>query len=117
MKFKRPENLPFPQVYKSFIVNGEEFYISDLSEDLSEEAWELIAKFLIPEETFCKSKQIHKNDYAMHFMYDGYLELFKQKTSLACFKKETNQLVGINVLGVKTRGVESNRIVSHEQHF
>lgn len=112
MEFQRPEDLPFPQVYRTFIVNGEEFYISDLCEDVSEEAWKLIAKFLIPEETFCKSKQIHKNSYAMNFMYEGYLELFKKKTSLACFKKETNELVGLNVLGVKTRGIESNRIVS-----
>lgn len=112
MEFKRPANLQFPQIYESFAAGGDEFFISELTEDKSEEAWELIAKSLVPEETFCRSKQIMKNAYAMNFLHEGNLALFKQRNSLACYKKANNELVGLNVLGVKTRGIDIKRNVS-----
>ena len=112
MEFKRQESLNFPQIYKTFKVSDEEFYISDLTDDYFDAALELLVMYVMPEENFCKAIQIHKNPNAMKIMCENYRILFAKKTSLACFKKETNELVGLNILGVNTKGVEKVLSVS-----
>lgn len=112
MEFKRPENLKFPQIYKTFMVNDENFYITDLTEDHAEEALGLLVEFVIPEENFCKAVQIHKKPNAMKIMCDNYRVLFAKKMSLACFKADTKELVGLNILGVKMKNEQKATTVS-----
>jgi hypothetical protein len=112
MEFVRSVDLVYPQIYKTFLAGDEEFYIADLTEDHADEAWKLIEEFVIPEENFCKAVQIHTKPNAMKVMENGYRELLKQKVSLGCFKKKTDELVGLNILSVKVKGQESVRKVS-----
>lgn len=114
MEFKRPESSIFPQKYQSFTVNGEEFYISDLTEDHTEAALDLLVNYVIPEETFCKGIRIHEKPNAMKIISENYLELFAKKTSLVCCKKESDEIVGLNILGVKTKGEKDDKIVSNK---
>lgn len=104
MGFERPESSKYPQVYATFQVGGEDFHISDLTETHWEEALDLLVKYVIPEETFCRALKVHKKPNAMKIMIDGYRDLFKKKVSLACFNAATGELVGLNILAVKTKG-------------
>lgn len=104
MGFERPESSNYPQVYATFQAGDEEFHISDLTEDHWEEALDLLMKYVIPEETFCRAIKIPEKPNAMKIMIDGYRDLFKKKVSLACFKAATGELVGLNILAVKTKG-------------
>lgn len=94
------------------MANNEEFHIADLTEKHVEEALELLAKFVIPEENFCKAIQIHTKENAMKIMMETYRELIAKRMSLGCFKTGTDELVGLNILGVKTRGEKSESKVS-----
>lgn len=111
MEFKRPEDSLYPRIYKTFSVNNEEFYITDLTEDYAEEALELLTQYVIPEENFCKALQIHTKPNAMKIMVDKYRQLFKRKMSLACFRTKDGELVGLNILGVTTRGATNHPTV------
>lgn len=112
MDFRRPEGSVFPQIYETFAVNGQEFYISDLEVDHDGQAAELIEKFVIPEENFCKAIQIHTKPNAMKVMMDGYQDLFNKRTSLVCVRKLTGEVVGLNILAVKTVGQKRENVVS-----
>lgn len=100
----------YPQIYREFCVKDEEFYIADLTEDDAEEALDLLVKYVIPEENFCKAIEIHKKPNAVKVMCDGYRGLFKLKTSLACFRQDSKELVGLNILGVKMRDEEAKPV-------
>lgn len=117
MGFERPESSKYPQVYATFQAGGEKFHISDLTEDHWEEALTLLVKYVIPEETFCRAIKIHKKPNAMKFMIDSYRRLFKEKVSLACFKAATGELVGLNILAVKTKGESKEPVRNFESNF
>lgn len=112
MAFTRPEPLVYPQIYKSFVVKNEEFYISDLTEDHTEQAIELASNYIIPEENFCKAIQIHTKPNAMKIISDRYRDLIRKRMSLACFKADTKELVGLNMLNVSTKGETIRQLVS-----
>jgi hypothetical protein len=111
MSFQRPETSIYPQTYRYFVSNNEKFYIADLKNESVEDALDLIAEFVIPEENFCKAIQIHKKENAMRVMVEAYRDLFAKKMTLACYK-DNGELVGLNVLGVKNRGEKSEEKLS-----
>lgn len=111
MEFKGPEATNYPQVYERFFARDEEFYVADLTENHVDEALDLLTKFVIPEENFCKAIQIHTKVNAMKVMTESYRELIAKKTSLGCYN-ELGELVGLNILAVKTRGEKSESKVS-----
>lgn len=82
------------KVYEKFSSKGEEFFIAILPENHIDDALDLLTNFCIPEENFCKAIQIHLKPNAMKIMMESYRELFQQNLTLACFTKETLELVG-----------------------
>ena len=107
----------YPRTYKEFSVQGEDFVITDLTLDHSEDALDLLIKYVIPEENFCKALQIHKKPNAMKSMIQAYREHFQKKTSLACFRKDNKELVGLNILGVKFKDEKPSQPVSQTEVF
>jgi hypothetical protein len=103
MEFERAEGAVYPQIYKTFESKGEEFIITDLTVDHEEEALELLLNFVVPEENFCKSIKLHKNENAMKIIRESYKKHFKKQMSLACFKKVSGELVGLNILNVVSK--------------
>lgn len=103
MSFTRAEGAIYPRVYKNFKIGDEEFSIADLSVNHEDEALELLVEFVVPEENFCKAIQLHKNENAMKIVCENYKKLFQKKMSLACFKKDSGELVGLNILNVVSK--------------
>lgn len=97
-----------PQVYKTFTSkDNEEFIIQDLPEDKFEEAAKFMIDYYSKEETFLKAIKVSEM-----VLKDFYLFILKQKCTIACFKKDSNELVGINALSVKTRGIDMSFMVN-----
>lgn len=101
-----------PQVYKTFTTkDNEEFIIQDLPEDKFDEAARFMIEYYSREETFFNAMG---NKVSESVLTDFYQFVFKQKCTIACIKKGTNELVGINVLSVKSRDVDTNTKVEQE---
>lgn len=103
MAFHRVASAVYPQIYKTFESKGEEFCIVDLVEEQEREALDLLVKYVIPEENFCKAIHIHTKENAMRIISENYRKLFKKQMSLACVKKSSGELVGLNVLSVVSK--------------
>lgn len=108
-KFERSGIVFIPQVYHSFTIKNkdtdevEEYFVQDLPQEKVEEASEFMIENYVKHETFLKATKV-PNAALMEF----YRFVFQQKVSLACFKKDTGELVGLNALSVKSKGVDTN---------
>lgn len=111
MEYKRSENSIFPQVYRTFTAKGDEFYISDLTEEHTEAALNFLCRIVIPEENFCRGIRIHEKPNAMKIICENYRELFAKKTSLVCIESKTGKIIGLNILGVKTKEEKDDKTV------
>lgn len=120
-KFQRStsyEDSLYPQIYHTFKakdLEGDElveFYIQDMTEKHYDEAVEFIAKYLMPEEIFCRAAKIPGNEAAEKAFKVYYSTIVKEKFSLACFSLKTHEMVALNSFVVETRGLQ-NKIMVH----
>lgn len=114
-KFVRPESLPFPETYYTFKARDlssddiVEYRVQDLPDNFHEQAIDLIVKHFLPQETFCACKRIVERPASVKVIRDFYSEILKNKLTLACFRNgNDDDLVGINVFIVKTKGTKSD---------
>lgn len=104
-KFERPVISFAPQVYSTFSSKNvetnedEEFYIQDLPGERFEEAAKFMVQHYTKEEPFQVAYNVPEDT-----LMDFYRTVFKQKVTLVCFKKGTDELVALNALSVKTKG-------------
>lgn len=113
VKFKRAEDSLYPQIYYTFTAKDEsdeltDYYVQDLTEQYFDEAIDVIARYLMPEETFSLAARIPESETAVNGFRNFYRKLVEQKLSLACFKKGSDNIVAVNVLIVEARGFESS---------
>lgn len=92
-----------PQVYKNFTAADEEFVIKDLSTDRIEEAADFMIKFYASDETFMKVIKVSEN-----LLKQFYRFVFKENCAIGCFKKTTDEMIGINALSVKTKSIDTS---------
>lgn len=97
-----------PTVYKNFTFNNEEtgsqeYVIKDIPIERLEEATQFMIKYYFYEETFFRSIKVPEAAMA-----DYYRFVFKQKTSIGCFNKASDEMVGINALTVRTKGFDTS---------
>jgi hypothetical protein len=94
-------------MFDSFVVsnNGsdEEFVVQDLPQDRVEEAAKFMLEYYVKDETFQKATKVSEET-----LTDFYRFVLRQKVSLACFKKNTGELIALNALSVKSKGVDTN---------
>lgn len=108
-RFERPAIYFAPQIYSSFSLKNkttnedEEFYIKDMPEEKFEEAARFMVKYYTKDETFLNARKASEAAL-MNF----YRFVFRQKVALACFKKSNDELVGINALSVKSKGIDTD---------
>lgn len=101
-----------PQIYKTFTNDDEEFIIQDLPTDRIQEAAEFMIEFYATGETFMKAIKVSES-----LMVEFFLFVFKENCALGCFKKESNEMVGISALSVKTKGIDTSFKVNLEAMF
>lgn len=91
------------QVYSNFTAKNEEFRIEDLPEDKFDEAVDFMIKYYVAEETFMKAFSVNERS-----LRDFYLFVFKQRTAIVCFAKGSSDIIGINALSVRTKGIDTS---------
>lgn len=92
-----------PQVYGKFSVKNEEFSIEDLPANQFEDAVDFMIKYYAADETFMKAFQVPEQS-----LREFYRFVFKQRTTIVCFKKGCSDIVGINALSVRTKGIDTS---------
>lgn len=95
-----------PKVYLTFTVNNEageaeEFIIQDLPLELIDEAVEFMIRYYARDEVFSNAIKVSESELKKYFEF-----VFRKKCGIACFTVKTHELVGINALSVKTKGLD-----------
>jgi hypothetical protein len=113
-KFERSGILFKPQVYHSFTIknketNEVEYFVQDLPQQKVEEASEFMFKHSAKYETFKRAMDAPKEALIKFYRF-----ILSQKVSLACFKKDSGELVGLDILSVMSKGVETNFKVNNQ---
>lgn len=118
--YVRPESSSYPQTYYRFEAsdpnsnNIVKYHVQDLTEDDYDKALELIAKYLTPDETFQRAINLAGKDYLTELLQLYFGSIFDEKVSIACFNSESNEMVGLNALTIKSRGVKETLQVKNK---
>lgn len=104
--WKRPENIPFPSVWLTFKakdLNSDdlvEYRVQDLPEDRYDEAIEHMTTIFLPDEPMCRSTDLYKDSVSVAEIQDLWRLMLKQRIVLVCFKLGSDEIVGMNMLGI-----------------
>lgn len=112
-KYERSKDELYPTVYHTFKARSRiseelvDYYIQDLTQNHADEAVELIFKYFTPDEAFQKAAKYDGNEDCLKYLRQFYKKKFEERVSLACFISGSNEMVGLNVLSVHTKGIQS----------
>lgn len=107
--WKRPGDLKFPAQYYKFIARDKdtndlvEFTVEDIPESRYEEASRFMIKHFVPYEPKLVSRKACNDPDVLKDCFTRYCHGLKQKVSVACFRKGSDEFVGINILEVLGR--------------
>lgn len=109
MEFQRPEGSAYPLVYDSFKLRLEgsdhedEFIIQDLTENFFDDAVDIIVENHAKGAVFHKAAGTLNDETGLTRVRNMYRDAFKEKISLICLNKATQEIAGINSLFLKSR--------------
>jgi len=107
--WSRPENIEFPQIYSRFVAldcDSEdkvvEYRVEDLQEDRFEDAVTIIRDKHLMDEPMKSSKGVRDCPVSVQEMIENLWNMLRQKISLVCYRKGSDEIVAVNILGVIT---------------
>ncbi|XP_055684401.1 uncharacterized protein LOC129790738 isoform X1 [Lutzomyia longipalpis] len=119
MKWERPENIAFPQVWGRFSAKDPEsggianYRIEDLTEDRYDEAVNLLVEYLLPEEPMNCSLGIMNDKEYLAKMRNMWNEIVNKKLGIVCYKDNSNEICGLNLLEIFFQaedGIQQNQL-------
>lgn len=102
-KWKRSNDLKFPQIYHKFMRDDVEYRIEDIPEERYVEACEFMLKHFVPFEPKLVSRNGKDDPLVLEDYFNKYMSGIKQKVSVACLKANSNDFIGISILEVLGR--------------
>lgn len=105
-RWKRPSELGFPIRYKKFVTGNKEcnklleYRIEDIPENRYEEACEFMVKYFVPHDPRIVIKNGQNDPDLLDDHYRFFMRAIQQKMSIACFKRGSDDFVGVNILEV-----------------
>lgn len=108
LTWKRPGSVAH-QVWHEFQVKNqetnkvEEFYVQDLPREKFNAALNHMLQHFLPDEPICKSKAVINDAAALREICMLWQNVLEQNIVLACFKKDCQEIVGLNMVCVVTR--------------
>lgn len=113
--WKRPSDLKFPVQYYKFVTrdsdkdNGKlvEYRVEDIPESRYEEACRFMVKHFVPYEPKLVARKGQDDPLVLEDYYNKYMHGIKQKVSVACLKRGSDEFVGVNILEVLGRNDSS----------
>lgn len=106
--WKRPESLG-NQVWHTFRAKNartnefEEFVVQDLPREKHEEALDHMLVHFLPDEPICKLKNVKHDTAALAEICELWRNVMSQSVTLACFKKNCSEIIGLNMVCVLTK--------------
>lgn len=107
--WKRPCKLRFPAQYYKFAARDRdsnklvEFTVEDIPESRYEEACRFMLKHFVPYEPKLVARDGQHDPAVLEDYFNIYMSGIKQKASVACYKKGSDEFVGVNILEVLGR--------------
>lgn len=106
----KPETVSIPSVHYNFLAKDKnsdeivEYRVQDLSEKYYELAVEFMAKYFLPDETLCSSKNVSMIPEPVRIFSDFWRQALTQKLSIGCFRNndQNDELVGVNILSASS---------------
>ncbi|XP_059618005.1 uncharacterized protein LOC132262682 [Phlebotomus argentipes] len=111
-KWKRPESVPFPSVWRRFKAKDEEtgemvnYRVQDLPEDRYEEAVQLLVEHFLKDEPIFMITGAADEPQSVLGFSNAWRIILQDKISLVCFKEDSDEIVGVNVLKLCCKEVE-----------
>lgn len=97
-----------PQVWHSFKSENhstkeiEEFIVQDLPREKFQESLDFMLEHFLSDEPICKSKNVRRDEQALKQIYQLWINVLEQNVVLACFKKNSSEIIGLNMVCVIT---------------
>lgn len=112
LSWKRSPEVDFPQVWSRFNATDHdgtvvEYRIQDLPEDRFHEVIYIMQRYHMESEVL-RVKRIREDPVCFREVTEKWWECLRQKVTLVCFKESSDEIVGLNVLGVVTQS-ETNQ--------
>lgn len=104
--WKRPEGLNPVCCYYKFVSGDEkcdklvEYKIRDIPENRYDEACKFMLSYFVPYEPKLVARNAQNDPNVLEDCYYVYMRALKQKVSVGCFKRGSDEFVGINILEV-----------------
>ncbi|CAB3254494.1 unnamed protein product [Arctia plantaginis] len=106
MPFSRPSHLPYPNIWSRFTTNRGTLRIQDVTEDMQQQAMDLLTTYFTRDEPPCKYIEIHKHPTALSELQKLWRNALKDNISIACVVDDDSQppnIIGLNVLNVVSK--------------
>lgn len=84
-----------------------EYRVEDIPESRYEEACRFMVKHFVPYEPKLVARDGQNDPSVLEDYYNKYMHGIKQKVSVACFKRGSDEFVGVNILEVLGRNDSS----------
>jgi GNAT superfamily N-acetyltransferase len=107
LSWSRPANVEFPKVWQEFEANDLDgsiikYRVQDLPEDRFHEAIYFMQRYHMESEVL-RVKRIRNDPVSFREITEKWWDCLRQKVTLVCFKENSNEIVGLNVLGIVTQ--------------
>lgn len=92
------------KVYHKFSVKDKEsneivnYKIVLLLSKYFDECIDMLLKFYVKDETFCKSKRLWEKKEALEMCSEAWREALEQHISIGCFKEGSDELIAVNIM-------------------
>jgi GNAT superfamily N-acetyltransferase len=105
--FPRRDGIAYPQIYSKFKVkrddNEVQFYIQDLTANYFDEAVDFIVDNHARGAVFHNAAATLVQESGVERVRAAYRRVFEEKISLICLRADTNEVVGLNALHIKSK--------------
>uniref|UniRef100_A0A336LW64 CSON004142 protein n=1 Tax=Culicoides sonorensis TaxID=179676 RepID=A0A336LW64_CULSO len=108
-EWKRPSNVPFPSVWLTFKAkdletdNLVEYRVQDLPEEYYDKALKLMELDFLRDEAMCSATELLKDPVSVKEIMELWRGVLDQKIVLACFRENSKELVGLNMVAVQLK--------------
>ncbi|GAB0087127.1 uncharacterized protein DMENIID0001_014040 [Sergentomyia squamirostris] len=109
MKWTRPKNIEFPEVWYKFKAKDPEsghivnYQVEDLTEDRFQEVVNHMINHFLPDEPTSSSLNILNDEVSMAETKEMWHKALRQKLTLVCFKEGSRKICAFNILEVITK--------------
>lgn len=106
---QRVEGFKFPRIYRIFRYIDQyseettNYAVVDLTPERFEDAIDFLIKYFLPYEALNEYIKIPENHEAVEEYKNEWRHFLSQRVSLVCFKENCSDIIGLNIMFIKTR--------------